>query len=110
MTVAVVGGFIVMDCITGIIKAVKNKAFSSSIMREGLFHKLGSLFAIVLGFFVDYAQTVIDLGYTVPIAIPICVYIATMEIGSIIENISAINSQLIPTKLSQFFSKIDKGG
>ena len=110
MTVAVVGGFIAMDCITGIIKAVKNKAFSSSIMREGSFHKLGSLFAIVLGFFADYAQVVIDLGYSVPIAIPICVYIATMEIGSIIENISAINPQIIPSKLSQFFSKINKGG
>ena len=42
--------------------------------------------------------------------IPICVYIATMEIGSIIENISAINPQIIPSKLSQFFSKINKGG
>lgn len=110
MTVAVVGGFIAMDCITGIIKAVKNKTFSSSIMREGLFHKLGSILAIVLGLFADYAQTVIDLGYSLPIAIPICVYIATMEIGSIIENISAINPQIIPEKLAQFFSKINKGG
>ena len=39
MAIAVVGGFIAMDCITGIVKAIKNKNFSSSIMREGLFHK-----------------------------------------------------------------------
>ena len=110
MAVAVVGGFIAMDCITGIVKAVKNKNFSSSTMREGLFHKLGSILAIVLGLLADYAQSIIDLGFSVPIAIPICVYIVTMEIGSIIENISAINPQIIPEKLSKFFSKINKGG
>lgn len=110
MTLVVVGGFIAMDCVTGVLKAFKNKTFSSSIMREGLFHKLGSILAIVLGLLADYAQTIIDLGFSVPIAIPICIYIVTMEIGSIIENISAINPQIISEKLSQFFQKINKGG
>lgn len=110
MAIAVVGGFIAMDCITGIVKAVKNKNFSSSIMREGLFHKAGSILAIVLGLLADYAQTIIDLGFTLPITIPLCVYIATMEIGSVIENISAINPEILPNKLMQFFSKINKGG
>lgn len=110
MTLVVVGGFIAMDCVTGVLKAFKNKSFSSSIMREGLFHKLGSILAIVLGLLADYAQSIIDLGFSVPIAIPICVYIVTMEIGSIIENISAINPQIISEKLSQFFQKINKGG
>lgn len=110
MTVAVVGGFITMDCITGIVKAVKNKSFSSTTMREGLFHKLGSILAIVLGLLADYAQSIIDLGFTLPITIPLCVYIVTMEIGSIIENISAINPSILPNRLMQFFSKINKGG
>lgn len=110
MAYAVVFGFIVIDCITGVIKAFKNKTFTSSIMREGLFHKLGNILAVLLGVFSDYAQSIIDLGITPSIAIPICVYISTMEIGSIIENIAEINPNIVPSKLSQFFSKLNKGG
>lgn len=111
MAYVIVLGFIVTDCVTGVIKAIKNKTFTSSIMREGLFHKLGSILAVAFGVFIDYAQTIIDLKYTAPIAIPICVYISLMEIGSITENIGEINPNLMSNEFKQFFSKLkDKGG
>ena len=103
---AITAGFILLDLVTGIIKAFKQKNFTSSVMREGLYHKAGSLIVVGFGFLVDYAQGFLDLGVVVPIATPICVYIALMEIGSIIENICTINPSILPTKLKNFFQKL----
>ena len=100
--------FIVMDMITGIIKAFKEKNFTSSIMREGLFHKCGSVLCVVFGVLVDYTQVYLDLGVTMPVALAICGYVVVMEIGSIIENICAINSEILPDKLKQYFAKLSK--
>lgn len=101
--------FIILDMVTGLVKAFKEKNYTSSIMREGLFHKCGSALCVVFGVIVDYAQTLIDLGQTVPVAIPICGYIILMEIGSIIENICAINPEIMPDKLKAYFSKLSGG-
>lgn len=102
----ITGAFILLDFITGIIKAFKNKEFTSSVMREGLFHKAGSIVVIVFGVLVDYAQGFMDLGITIPLASTLCVYISLMEIGSIIENICIINPAIIPTKLQDYFQKL----
>lgn len=100
--------FIILDLATGLIKSFKEKNYSSTIMRQGLFHKCGSVLCVVFGVLVDYAQGYLDLGISIPIALPICVYICLMEIGSIIENLAKINPQIIPEKLSQFFHKLSK--
>lgn len=101
------GLFILLDMVTGIVKAFKNKEFTSSIMREGLFHKAGSILCIILGILADYAQTIVDLGVNVPVAFAICGYIILMEIGSCIENISAINPEIMPEKIRSYFSKLN---
>ena len=106
MIYVITGGFILLDMITGLIKAFKEKAYTSSIMREGLFHKCGSILLIIFGVLVDYAQTYIDLGVTVPVALAICTYIILMEVGSIIENVGKINPQIIPNKIKPYFSKL----
>lgn len=98
--------FIALDLLTGLIKAFKEKTYTSSVMREGLFHKCGSIICIGFGWLVDYAQTFIDIGVTLPIAISICAYIILMEIGSIIENLGKINPQIVPKKLKTFFTKL----
>lgn len=100
--------FILLDLVTGLIKAIKNKSYTSTTMREGLFHKCGSVLCVVFGVLVDYAQTLIDIGVTIPVATAICTYIILMEIGSIIENLSEINPDLIGEKLKQYFSKLSK--
>ena len=40
-----------------------------------------------------------DLGINLPVAAAICTYIVLMEIGSAVENIGAINPDLVPAKL-----------
>lgn len=106
MVFVVTGAFILFDLITGLVKAFKEQDYSSTIMREGLFHKCGSILCTVFGVLVDYAQSVVDLGVTVPVAASICTYIILMEAGSIIENVGAINPEILPEKVKSFFSKL----
>lgn len=100
--------FIVLDMVTGLIKAFKEKNFTSTIMREGLFHKCGSVLCVVFAVLVETAQQYIDIGIVIPVILPVCSYIILMEIGSIIENICIINPQILPEKLKSFFSKLSK--
>lgn len=106
MVYCVVGCFIVLDFITGIVKALKQKNFNSSVMREGLFHKSASILCVLLGVLVDYAQTLVDLGFSVPCATAICTYIILMEFASIAENLGQINPNLLPEKLREHFTKL----
>ena len=106
MVYVMTGAFILLDMITGLIKAFKEKKYTSTIMREGLFHKAGSILIIVFGCLVDYAQTLVDLGVTIPVATSLCAYIILMEIGSIIENVCVINPCILPEKIKAYFDKL----
>lgn len=108
MVYVMTGAFILLDMITGLIKAFKEKNYTSTVMREGLFHKAGSILVIVFGCLVDYAQTYVELGVTVPVAASVCAYIILMEIGSIIENVCVINPNILPEKIKEYFEKLAK--
>ena len=108
MVYKIVATFIALDFLTGLTKAFKEKNYNSTIMREGLFHKLGSVLAVAFGVLVDYAQTFIDIGVTVPVAISVCTYVILMECGSIVENIGVINPDLVPDKIKPFFGKLNE--
>ena len=97
-----------MDFITGLIKAFKEKNYCSTIMRQGLYHKAGSVLCVILGVLVDNAQSFLELGISLPITEGFCVYIVLMEIGSIIENVCKINPEILPEKLTQYFNKLKK--
>ncbi|MDO5805466.1 MAG: phage holin family protein [Eubacteriales bacterium] len=99
MIYAITCAFIVLDFITGLVKAFSRGGFKSSVMRQGLFHKVGELLCVALGILIQYAEGYLDLGINLPVAAAICTYIVLMEIGSAIENIGAINPDLVPTKL-----------
>lgn len=107
MVYIITGGFILLDMVTGLVKAFKEKAYTSSIMREGLYHKTGSALVITFATLVDFAQKYIDLGFTVPIVATVCGYIIAMEIGSIIENLCKINPEFMPAKLKTYFAKLN---
>ncbi len=108
MVYVIVGAFILLDMITGLMKAFKNKEYNSTVMREGLYHKAGSILTIVFGALVDYGQSLIDIGVSIPVMYSICTYIVVMEIGSIIENICQINPDILPEKLKAYFEKLSK--
>lgn len=97
--------FILLDIITGLIKAIATGTYSSSVMRQGLFHKLGEIICLFFGVFVDYALP--SLGVVLPfhVSSAIIIYIAIMETGSIIENIGMINPDL-GKYLTGIFEKI----
>ena len=86
--------FIILDVLTGIAQALKNNTLSSDKMREGVYHKLSYVFACTLAFGIEYGMAYLDLGYTAPVVMPVCVYIALTEIVSITENIARLNPEL----------------
>lgn len=108
MVYVVTALFILLDMVSGIIKAFKQKNYTSSIMREGLFHKTGAVLVVVFATLVDYAQAFMELGVTVPMTAAVCGYIVLMEIGSIIENICVINPEILPDKLKCYFKKLSE--
>lgn len=91
--------FVVFDLVSGGVDACANHEWKSSEMRKGLYHKFGSIMLVVLAYLIDYAQKYVDLGFQVPIAAGVCVYIILMELGSIVENIGKINPDLLPDKV-----------
>lgn len=95
--------FIVLDFFTGLFKAFATGAFSSKVMRRGLFHKLSLLCVLALGFLMDYAQSYLDLGMAVPVGTAACVYIVLMETGSTLENLCEMDPELMPDKLCKIF-------
>lgn len=99
----IVAAFIVLDFVTGMAKALATQTFSSTKMREGLWHKTSLVLVVVLGVLVDYAQGYLDLGITLPVAGAVCTYISLMEISSILENVCKIYPDLMPDKLHQLF-------
>jgi toxin secretion/phage lysis holin len=81
--------FIVMDILSGLLKALYNKAFKSSVMRKGLFHKAGEILVLGLLYLVEIESAAMGLDTGLPLFKTGCGYVALMEIGSIIENLTA---------------------
>lgn len=108
MIYAFTGAFVALDFITGMVKAFCNKSFTSTKMRQGLYHKVGLVLCIILGVLIDYAQEYLSLGISLPVAATICVYIVLMEISSIMENILEINPELQGGKIAALFESFRK--
>lgn len=99
-TVAV---FILLDYVTGLMKAVMHKDISSEKMRLGLWHKSGLILVMLLAEIVERAQAFIDMGFTLPLIVPAAVYISVTEISSILENLGEINPEIKSSPLLQLF-------
>ena len=95
---------IVMDYVTGISAAVSRGDLQSSKMREGLWHKLGEVSAIILAYLVDEEGHYIGLPYQIDILIPaVLIWISVMEITSILENLAVLNPDLASDGFLQIF-------
>lgn len=95
---AVVGGFILFDIITGILKAFYNGNINSTNLRQGLYHKLSEVIAIIGCGLGEYGLNYVNIGVDVPLVSCVSIYICIAELVSIVENLSEIN----PT-LKEFF-------
>lgn len=101
---AIVAAFVVMDLATGVMQAVANKTLDSTKMRAGLWHKCGFIMVIILAALVEWAMQFVDLGFTLPLLAPVCVFIILTEIVSIFENVCKLSPELANTKLAQLFN------
>lgn len=96
--------FIVLDVVSGIAKGAKLGQLSSSKMREGIWHKAGYVLIMALAVLIEVGSKHIDLGFTVPLVIPACVYIILSEVMSIFENATALNPQIGGSGLTKLFN------
>lgn len=108
LPVAAVLVFVVLDIVTGVVKSFATTGFDSSIMREGFFHKLGELLAVALCVAVDEFLPRMGVSVNIDFSALCCVYLVMMEIGSVLENLGAVNPQL-GAVLSKLFSKLKEG-
>ena len=92
----------VIDIITGVINACKEKQLSSKIFKKGIIGKLYEFVIILIASIIDYL-----LDYDCMTAITIIFYIS-YEIMSILEN----TSQFVPypQSLKDLLEKYEKGG
>lgn len=98
--------FIVLDILLGFSGAVKNQCVSSKVMREGLWHKLGSISLIAVSDIIDGALLGgVDLGFPAPVLAGVCLYISLMELVSVLENITILNPELRNNPLMDMFAK-----
>lgn len=97
---------IAMDYLSGIAAAASRGDLQSSKMREGLWHKLGEVGAILLSYLVAEEGHYIGLPYQIDLLIPaVLIWISVMEITSILENLAILNPDLASAGFLQIFKK-----
>lgn len=101
----ITASFVVLDVVSGVMKAAKAGELSSSKMREGLWHKSGYVLIVCLAVLIEVGSQHVNIGFEMPLIIPACLYIIGSEVMSIYENAKVINPDLNDSKLSQYFEK-----
>lgn len=108
---------LILDYITGSAAAAKDGEWSSKTAREGLWHKLGSIVAVLVAAMCDIALgVVIDgigaeevadwLGGSMTFATPmVCIWYIITEAGSILENADKLGAK-IPDFLRKRLEKL----
>lgn len=109
---------VLLDYVSGTAAARKSGEWSSAVAREGLWHKLGEIFAVLVAALSDIALHVIVEGSGMPTPIeigpiitPVVLlwYIIT-ELGSIIENVGRLGAPVpewLKKSLKDYKRKID---
>ena len=109
---------VLLDYVSGTAAARKRGEWSSAVAREGLWHKLGEIFAVLVAALSDIALDVIVAGSGInigievgPIVTPVVLlwYIIT-ELGSIIENAGLLGAPIpkwLQRSLKDYKEKID---
>lgn len=98
--------FILLDIVTGIVSAIVRHDFKSSKMREGLGHKAMLVLVVALAVLVQgFTTHVGELGFNVPLIVPVCVYIVLMEVASVLETVAQTYPALADSPLFRLFNR-----
>ena len=100
---SIVAILVVLDYVSGFVKALATHTVSSTKMRSGLFHKFAYALVLALALLLEHGQQYIHIGITIPIVAPVCGYIAIMEILSVLENAQALNPELAGSGIFKIF-------
>lgn len=114
--------FMVIDYITGSCAALRAGEWSSKSARDGIWHKLGSIVAVIVAALLDEViahllanvpSVELPFTYTVLLAPLVVVWYILTEAGSIIENAGSLGAP-IPAWLAKMVaalaSKVDDAG
>lgn len=94
------------DIVSGFVGALVRGNVSSTKMREGIGHKAMLVLLVVLAIFVQtFSLHIGDMGWTVPLITPVCVYIIVMEVASVMENVIQAYPALRDTPLVKLFER-----
>lgn len=92
-----------IDYITGYSAAAKNGEWSSAVAREGLWHKAGCIFAVLVAGILDGVVSYLlgnvsglslPFTYTVLVCPLVVAWYIMMELGSILENVGKMGAPL----------------
>ncbi len=104
----------VMDYLTGTFAALYGKRWSSAAARRGLWHKLGSIFAVLVAAMCDIVLGLVgdNFGFELPVLGQSCLITPVVtawyfftELGSIAENAQALGAP-VPDWLTKGIKKI----
>lgn len=103
--------FMAFDVVCGLVGALVRHEYKSGVMREGLGHKAMIILVVLLAFLVQgFTSHVADLGFDIPLIVPVCVYVVLMEVGSVLETVKQTVPDLADSPLFRFFEKEDGNG
>lgn len=85
-----------LDVVSGYIAAIRTGTVNSTVMRDGMWNKIGEMLAIVVVKAIEICISVfgtdfVGVDVSVPLCFMFCGYLALYEITSIIENIGKMN-------------------
>lgn len=87
--------FMMVDVLTGVLKALKNKELSSTKAREGMYKKASFILFVAFGYLADFAMDYVDMGFKFPAAVTISTLVILTEAISVLENLGSINPDLV---------------
>lgn len=95
--------FILLDVLSGFLRATKTKSLDSAKMRAGFYHKAAYLLVVALGMLVDHAQSTYHLiENDIKLTPLIIAYVIVTEMLSIAENVRAMNPKLQALEVLDF--------
>lgn len=96
-----------LDVIFGVSNALMAKNFSSTILREGIVHKMSEFGIIAVGVIVDGLLFAgLDLGFNGPVLAFFLVCLIIMELGSIMEILAEMNPELANNKAFKLLASV----
>lgn len=107
-TYIVVFSFICFDVVTGILKAVYKGIINSQCLRKGLIHKFTEILTLVGCGLIDYSADYYGIDKFPDLVSAFSIYICTMELISIIENLSEVNP-VLGGFFKPYLEKLKKG-